>query len=324
MFLIPFTNQCHSARQRLTTTVLASLIAFSGQAAALNTCQGMLGTWSDGTGSWLFSSQGSNGSLVGTLKNSPGGQCSGGQDYNVGGNLINGVLVLTATWHDDGGPDNNPRPTGCAQTISYSGSVTGPGCRTGTGTWSNSGGSHGTFNLAGQCMVPTGETGDSFVGWLPETQYTARAKFSIQMAPTNFNFGGRTAQETFPTSEDNCHYVGSPVGMQVPVINTISIASALPGVYQDYLAASDIYLNWYRQVGKLPCGITAAQHIQIDCNSTSPPDYTYESHSISMLLDKRTVNNTRAGVSSGNLVWGIPAPSLTLWDQITDYVLGHH
>lgn len=126
------------------------LSAISANAGAQSTaCQGMSASWHDVTGAYGFT-QTSNGSFINSiLTTNAAGNCPGHQDYTISGSLVNGALNFTATWHDDGFADNNPRPSGCAQTITYSGAVTGAGCVHGDGTLTNSGGLNTQFHMVG-------------------------------------------------------------------------------------------------------------------------------------------------------------------------------
>jgi hypothetical protein len=301
------------------------LLIVSAQAGAQdNACQGMASTWHDATGTYVFS-QASNGTLTGTLKTSSGSTCPGGQDYKVAGTLVNGVFSLTATWQDDGFADNNPRPTTCAQTITYSGNVTGPGCVHADGNLSNSSNFHTDFHMVGSCIVPAGET-SIFAAWVPIAGYTSNARFQ-QSLPGGFNYGGRVVGEAFQNAgSDGCYFPGSKFPPQTsPTAYTAPIPNlGLPSIYDDDLARRDDILLYYRQAQPLlPCSFVTNQRESIDCSSNSPPDTYFQTNQLLFTLDERTVRYYRGSAPSGDLVWGPPASKLIIVPTLFR-LLKHH
>jgi hypothetical protein len=310
-------HQTLSARR--VAVVLLSLFQFvsGAYASAANACYGIGGNWHDSTGAYTFNQNAGYGTIDGLLTTNQGGQCNAGQHYTVAGKLSNGALSLTATWRDDGGADQNPRPIGCAQTIGYSGSVTGPGCTTADGNWSNSGGLHNVFHMVGDCIKPTTPVTTASVQFLPDSGYHTQALYQQTLQiPSGFNFTGRTMGEQFPVPGPNgCWASGAPFPQAFTHAPDVAAVANLgiPSVYDDKLALPDAWIEWIRlHQPALPCGFLINQEEYIDCTSSSTPDGHLQTNQLIFTVDNRTVRYSRRGVPSGDIVWGVLPPKFNL------------
>jgi hypothetical protein len=326
------TNMSHirrMVRHSALIAISATLATVSANAGATNACQGIGGNWSDGTGAWTLSQPGGGHGITGLLTTNQGGQCNSGQHYTVAGSLTDGVLSMTATWRDDGAADNNPRPVGCAQTITYTGNVTGPGCNHGNGTWHNSGNLSNSFNLVGQCITPHTPIVTDAVRYVAQTGYTTQTLFQQPIVISGgFNFGGRTMGEKFPTPANmGCWGPGAPFSQsitltsyQAPVPN---FGNPIPSVYDDYMSLPDSWVIWIRQhISLLPCSMTAYQREYIDCSSNTDPDQFLQQNLLIFTVDNRTVRYNRGGTPTTDITFG-PPPTKQILPSLLNPLLKH-
>jgi hypothetical protein len=251
--------------------------------------------------------QDSNGRIAGTL--SPP-TCSLGDYYTTTG-IINdsGAFSLSSTYHGN--------YLGCATTLNMSGKVSGAGCTAANGSWSNSSGLAGSFNMTHGCYFPTGETNQVFQGFVQRTNtnngvtavYEAAA-FLMQLAPLSFNWGGRAVSETFPQPpQDGCWFPGSAVPQLVAIASkTVTVDST--GRYNDYIGPKVNDLTYYRQKGRTPCSITTQQVMTVDC--PNPANQTYSTNTQIDTLGPLLLTVIRGNNPPVSEVFGAPAPALTL------------
>lgn len=259
--------------------------------------------------------QNSNGAISGQMAGYVSSSCSGNDEfYNAAGDInSSGGFALSLTY--TGGD------SGCAPIINISGTVTGPGCATANGSWSNDRGLSGALTMVELgCQIPTGETNQVFQGWEQQTKngstYEA-AVFNVQAAPVppTFSWGGRTISETFPQpANDGCWFLGSLVP-EIVHIATASVTLGNSGTYQDSIGPQTAPISavtYYRQHGRTPCTITTVQVMVIDCPNP-PANPTYAT-----ITQVDSIGSLQLEVTRGNyppvpaLTFGSPAPALTL------------
>jgi hypothetical protein len=264
-----------------------------------------------GTLNWVWTTTGafdldqdSNGRIIGGL-----GQpnCAPTESYSTTGAMNNsGGFSLTST--------EQGSTFGCASTLNMSGKLSGAGCTVASGSWSNSGGLAGSFNMTHGCYVPTGETNQVFKGFQSRTQgggvYEV-AVFQMQVAPLTFNWGGRTVSETFPQpANDGCWFPGSLAAKVItPAAGNSPIDS--DGIYGDAIGPVADAVQYYREKGRTPCTITTQQVLVIDCPNP-PANPTYFTVTQIDAIGPRLLTVTRGNNPPVSEVFGPPAPALTL------------
>jgi hypothetical protein len=284
------------------TGLIAFVLSIHDVIAQETACQTVAGNWTDPTsGSWAVDQgtiKATTGAypLSGQLNTS--GACTGGV-YAVSGGFSSssGAFTLTATW-----PTTiASRPSSCPATILYNGTVLQPGCDVASGSWQVSG-SGGSFRMTKACDVPNGETTPVFDEWEPGDATTAI--FKQQPTPSSFNYGGRTFEQTFPTSGvDTCWYLGSPVDEHT-VGPPASTEVANDGTYVDRVGPGVTALVTYREHNKTPCGWTVHQTMSIAC-STGNQVYV-NNNILSAFISDTNVTDGRADSALATVKLGAP------------------
>lgn len=270
--------------------------------------------WHDDTGTWGLH-QDSNGNIEGLLVSDASSTCPGGE-YSVTGDYTgDGQFSLTAEWAI------GIRPQGCAKTINQSGSIHQPGCNTASGTWTNSGGLNGQFEMSYGCRVPTGETAPQFQNWGSPGAYPTSAVFSQKLKETDFNWGGRKVTETFPVAgSDGCWFPGSLYSaVTASPSRTIYPSPDVPTSYFDAIGVAPEFIEYYRQKGRAPCGYELNQHLSTDCPAPEG-DSEYLNHQVFFGIGLTTITSSRAGVQASK-VWGTPAVQILLISVLSPVVL---
>lgn len=270
--------------------------------------------------------QNSNGAITGSFFNSQDRNC--GPDINwaiSGGYLGNGKFTVIATY-------TGSNKIGCVKSVTFTGTIAAPGCDTANVSWTNNQGANGSGSWTHACYVPSGETPSVFDHWGPPPTwfYPATATFKTSMVtaisgfPTGpaYNWGGRTEAETFPPpppGADGCYYPGSAIDPSAPAAaapQTVDSSAA----YEDGVGDADDYINYYRQKTRVPCGWTFQQNMKTDCNATQPPDTVYQTNTLQFLVGLTTVASLRGGASK-TMIYGTPAPPITVLDAVENFLL---
>src|SRR5579872_4545659 len=244
-----------------------------------------------------------------------------GNLYPVTGQYTgNGHFSVTATYPSG----TSVQPIGCADSITYVGTIAEPGCDTATVSWSNSSGLSGSFSWVQACQVPTGEANSVFAGWDDAEGQPTLAIFTQYLAPTTFDWGGRQVSETSPQpGEDTCWDSTVPA-LGGPKNPTLTVTGGSPIVmasqngvttsYKDLVGATADLVKFYRRVGKTPCHIFVYQAMQIACDTVPKPNalQTFANNQDDSIINQTTVQGVRGSVKSDFRLWGTPAPSVTL------------
>ena len=225
--------------------------------------------------------------------------------YNSSGTIDNGGNFSLTSTHVG-------NTASCANSLSMKGNVSGPGCTSANGTWTNSGGNGGTFYMNHSCFYPTGETNQVFQGFhsvVSSAVYEA-ATFQLQLAPLSYNWGGRTISETFPQpTVDGCYFPGRAAARYVPITKNIPVDST--GRYIDNIGPATAAVEYYREQGRTPCSFTYQQVMVIDCPNP-PANPTYAVVTQTVVIDPLLLTITRGNNPSVSEAFGAPAPALTL------------
>jgi hypothetical protein len=253
------------------------------------------------TGGWTLS-QDSSGRLSGFMVTDLGGTCPSNEIYNAVGQLNSaGQFTITSSYTGSN--------SGCAPTLTMSGSVSAPGCNTASGTWQNSRGLSGNFAMSHECGRPTGEIPSVFQNWYnvpSDPFYQTAAVYLTGPAPSSYNWGGRTVTEEFlQTSDDSCWYSGSPIPKVTGAPN-LSITLDSNTGYIDKVGPSQNTVNTYRKLGRTPCGFLNYQTMVIDCANPTG-NSAFAANNLLEYMGTTTLLMTRAGVNAFR-IWGIPAP----------------
>jgi hypothetical protein len=274
--------------------------------------------WDWTTTGALYLNQNSSGGITGYMNAYVSSSCPSGAVYNINGALNNGQFSFTAAYT---GSDS-----GCAPIISASGTLTGPGCATASGSWTNDRGL-GPLPLAmtQACQYPTGETPSVFTGWHSEagSSYNlTAADYNVTPAPTTtYNWGGRTITEEFlQPSDDTCWFKGSPIPKATPIAAGPFKMTGNNG-YSDTVGPSQLAVNTYRRLGKTPCGFINYQTMVIDCPNP-PGNQSFAAVTQIVDIDDVMVGASRAGVQASRN-WGTPAPIITLTPLMNLLLLKH-
>jgi hypothetical protein len=290
------------------------MLLCAGQASADTACASSDGTWSDLYGTWALN-QSSNGTITGTLTTKGGGRCPNGKVYAVTGRMgsSGGDFQYTAVYV---GPN---RPETCAQTIVLGGTIFKPGCNNSNGTFTNTGGGAGTFAFSTSCKIPT-ETTPSFVNWRGDGVNEPIARFTQDLTPASFNYGGRTLTETFQPEDttDTCYFTDSAIPKVVTLPpKSISVSSNTPSGFGDNVGMTEMTVNYYRQHNVSPCGYYLKQRMKIDCDTSSP---IYQVNDLEGSQGPFHVASGR-GPTKVNKPWGAPPPARAVIPVIINFVL---
>lgn len=193
--------------------------------------------------------------------------------------------------------------------------VSGPGCANATGTYTT----YSTFGYDdmpvtltdGAGVLPTGETAP--VGYGSEVNHPAVLIFWQNLAPTTYDFQGRTVNESFPNGfASNCAGA-SPVpyiaGDVYPLVNgSANNGTPVDGIttgYADYIGLPDTDdLDTIRRIGDAPCTISATQVMTID---TSSGTNQYQTNGVSYTIGQTTITAVRNGVAQTKPVASLEA-----------------
>ncbi|HEV2268556.1 MAG TPA: hypothetical protein VGR92_03785 [Steroidobacteraceae bacterium] len=256
--------------------------------------------------------QQSDGSITGVINVPPGTTCSQNMTYELEGSYSNGGFSLTGA-----PPLNAIVPTGCASSITISGSLEKPGCDQANVLWTNSLGSLGGATWTAAAVIPTESSVKTNQWVLPSQQVikqdqqnyaTTIGEFEQTLTTGvsgSYNFGGRTINETFPYSNgDTCHFSRSKFDYFTP--------TAAPGFvmdiqdnnqYKDDVGVGGALINYYRYWHQAPCQFTTTQVMTI---STASGATGYTNNAISITIDDATITSARTSspTASQTETWG--------------------
>ncbi len=267
-------------------------------------CNGVVGTWTDSgsdgsTATWTLSQSGS--SVTGSVTVSLG-SCGSATWQASGTYQGNGVFSLQATNPQD------PKACGAVPNNSESITISGSGCNSGSGTWTNSDGSNGTASWSSAASVPSGET-SLFKTW--DTHgYTTEARFGATVSSSNGElFGGRLVREQGSVS-DGCWDSSSilkPVTQVDGASNTYAGAWAVQpdNSYGDDMIGYDpgavLYYQQHRAQQKLsmPCVMSSQQEMQMQTGNKTWQ--AYQTNAITVTLGSATLEVKRNNADSGAL-----------------------
>ena len=258
-------------------TVLSLLwVSVLAPTNAFAVCQGVSGQWSDNYGyNWNLTQTGT--SISGTVSLDCGAGWTVSGSINTGGSF-----QITAS----GG--------GCpAYTFTYSGSLSGTACDSGSGTWQNDLGDNGYWNWSKDCDKPDTETtSTSSLGWYNyNTEYVWLATLQSY---SGLVFGGRTVDESDGGGgTDSCWFSGSSIDPQTTV-SPSSGTVAWNQTYMDTVGWIDGAVTYYRtNAPSLPCGFTKSQVMAVACSSTT--SLTYKTNALSGTIYTTNVQSCRDG-----------------------------
>jgi hypothetical protein len=259
--------------RRFVTTVSVLLEAFTLCVSSVKTlsaqaCQGVAGGWTDNY-SFVWSLDLSGTSISGSVATT---NCAGDGIYMVSGSInTSGQFTLNAV---------ETISTGCAaSSFTYRGSLSGSGCSTGSGTWSNDIGINSSWSWSRPCDRPDSESASNFLYW--EDTIGGDPTVGVWRAQVQSNsglvFGGRTVNESGPGS-DGCYFQGSIYGPFTSVPDTSTVV-AWDQTYGDNVGPSQTLTTYFRQQRpaqglSMPCGWTYAQSMTMSCTTGSPLQFT--------------------------------------------------
>jgi hypothetical protein len=269
--------------------------------------QSSLGKWTLDDGSTMDLDQNNNsGFISGTM------------------NRVDGVYSITGTYVGSGRFNLTAQCPAATHScyvlqISYSGTLHKPGCATATLSWTTSGAS-GTQTMSRPSYLPAGETTPQFQQWTD-----TYALYHQSLLPTNYNYGGRTIAESFPTAgTDTCWFPNSAypyqaVGVAYP---SITFGNSAPSGYSDSIGVGADRINYYRQHNRAPCGYTWYQRMSIDVlGNGGTTQYTgYITNTLYVGIGKTSITVNRAG-GSAYQIWGTPVPPPGLIQSILNLLL---
>jgi hypothetical protein len=179
-------------------------------------------------------------------------------------------------------------PDACGvSSFSYSGTLSGIGCDSGSGTWQNdlidpTTGEYGSgdWNWSAPCEGPDTEvTSYSTIGWNPSalTEYYWAAN---AVSYSGLTFTGRTVYESDAGGYvpiDTCYYPGSAVARNGPVPYNQAYINWNQG-YSDLVGWTPFAVVWYRDnrptLGlPMPCSFALYQNMNMKCSSGTADRY---------------------------------------------------
>lgn len=298
--------------------VAVGMLVSQAASAETSACGSLATNWHQSGGGEFRIAQSTNGTLSGTFFGNGAQNCPEYQNYSLSGTTnLEGQFSVTGIWTKDERPfpvGGGPRPPGCAQTFTYSGTVGGTACGTATTTWSNSGGLHGTDVWSGTCRTPTSETGIALENWgtgnessvATFRQYAGPASVIV---PTSYNWSGRKIQEvSYQQGYDGCWWQGISTLIPSPMTTvtggppiTLKSNSGVTKPYRDEIGATKAAVEVYRRAGRVPCGYTQYQAVQMQCaaagGGTTAHTFAQNVLNYSILLSQ--VRAQRGNVDSG-------------------------
>jgi hypothetical protein len=307
-------------RRRLSCAWVASLFVLRiYDCVAAPACADLSGQWNE-TGQanvpvyWYQLVQNTNSTITGTTTIlQTVGTCPTSSKWNVSGQYTgSGKFTIQATYQGGTGA--------CVAQFTETLAVSGAGCTVANTSWIENYGSGPSGNSQWTAVgnfYPSGET-TTFENWyspgvaLFEATLTAPQGWSS----VGYNFGGRTIQETFPSSQtfptgglDGCWWPNSLIGYYKPSAASAFVKDDQNGgnTYADRVGFTDTdFVDYYRLVLNVPCSIQANQQMTID--SRQGP-YVYAKNLLVMYIWDTTITVLRgppgAGVSSGDTTFGI-------------------
>jgi hypothetical protein len=250
---------------------------------------------------------------VATDETFAGETCPANTNYQMQGSYQNGQFNIAFS----------PINSNACVAFSVQGTVSAPGCNNASGTWTSTNGGSGTFNWTHACATPTGEAPSVFSQWdnnPDDVAYQTAATFSTALAPTSYDWGGRTITEEFLSDPiDSCYLPGGPYPMlSRPPSRSLTISSNEG--YTDNVGPTQVAVNGYRKAGRTPCGFVNYQTLVIDCPNP-PGNAQYALNALDAFIGNTAEGGTRAGVAASHL-WGTAAP-IILSDPVLQLLLLH-
>jgi hypothetical protein len=250
-------------------------------------CQSSEGNWSDNYSYRWSLAQASGGYISGTL--------------DVTGNSLSRQYCGTGTWSVTGQNsgtgqfqvDATPPPGSYCSRFKYMGTIYKPGCHQGNGTWQNFGAAYvNNWSWSKPCDVPTGES-TAAVGWSSDgTNFV----WDVTLSPSSINFGGRTISENVSTT-DGCWFPTSAIAQQTGVQG--NPADVNNNGFRDVVGWLPFAVNYYRSVGRAPCGFSSTQQMRIDCSTGL---VAYIVNGLAGSIGVTTVSSSRQGQTRSR-VW---------------------
>jgi hypothetical protein len=267
-------------------------------------CNGLAGSWtdnsSDGTpATWTLTQSGN--SLSGSVTVSLG-SCGTATWTASGSYQGNGQFSLQATNPTD------PQACGALPNVSEMITISGPGCSSGSGTWSNSNNDSGTNSWSSAASIP-GQEKSNFKEW--DTHgYSTEARFGAVVSASNGEqFGGRLVREQGSVS-DGCW---DSTSLLKPVTQVDGQSTTNAGAWaiqsdnsygEDMIGYDPGTVLYYQQhranTGlSMPCNMTAQQQMQIQTGSGTWQ--TYQANPITVTISPSSVDVKRNNADSGSL-----------------------
>jgi hypothetical protein len=256
--------------------------------------------------------QAASGDISGTYTpgSPPPGETSCTNNFAMSGSAVgNGQFAL------NGIISGTPSSPNCAEKFTGTATISGPGCAKGSWAWSNSLGDSSTDTIilgndtgTSEGVLPTGETQSVFLYIVKQVPTTAM--YTVNLAPTSYNFQGRAVTESFPEGINNgcLENPGSPLipapgeNTTYPLVNGPNGNSGTPvnGVttgYLDQVGLVQAEVNQIRLVGDAPCTIVVQQDLTIDTSTSSGAgSYQYQQNYNYITVGVTSMTTERNGI----------------------------
>lgn len=273
-------------------------------------CAHCNGTWTDDGGSnWTVASASATG--LGTYNVSgsvttphPVAGCPT-ITYTVTGSLTLSSGGITQIYWLAGSPSPSTSCGGYTpvSSMTYRGEILNNGCDMGNGTWENSRGAKGNFDMTKPPDLPDYTPAETTVpvGWSSQWPTVQQWRQTLQ-ASTNFT--GRQVLELPAYGADGCWFPGS---IFAPYY--IDGSGWFVGYWyfdnlwgDDYVGVAPAAATYYRTQGRAPCSAYAPQDMQIyvqDVNGSQ----SYFQDVVGFTIDFATVSSHKAGQSQVVVYW---------------------
>ena len=274
------------------SSVLASALFFGPAHLFSQSCQGVVGTWTDSY-SYTWTLQQDGVQITGRMDDHEA--C--GDDYNdqwtVNGSIDgSGNMSLTLT------PDYVCELYGhSVQHIYLTVSNASPGCNTSNpgATISNDEGYSDSYNWSWStgCSAPSTES-SYFAGWGPDVYASAGQWAAALFGGPQLYYSGRVVYEgTGAAGNDTCYFDGSPYAPFESVTGGAWPVNSANGFGYDYVGWLSSTVSYYRSVDRDPCGATVYQNMFIECNGES--SILYKQNVLGADIGNSTVSSSRDG-----------------------------